>query len=541
MSEASDANNSWELLSDKLGRPVGRFVFWVIVFQVVLWIYSPSFSGPFVYDGVASIANNEEMRQPGKWWQLFKRHENSLQFDRRPVAGLLTLLNFQMSGLKVFGYRLVNLAIHWTSAILIAEVIILLGKRWWNNSRDLSVFALAVALLWVVHPLNATPVVYVYQRTESLSALFFLLCLYAMLRSSAPGGGFPMRWRLLILCSGALSMLSKESGVALLVVLPLFDRYCHYQSWRHFFQERGRFYAGFAVMTGLLVVYFLTGARVDDVRLESPLGSPVEYAKSQFRILLRYLKLVFWPEPLIFVTAPRHVVSVSQWLPQAILLGLIIAAGALDISYEAADNMNGVVDRYPDDPAQAPTVDELDTILAEIPNLVDVGGQQQPDPWIYHVFFHKGTNIHTFLEKNDEMIYKARGMQLDDYALFCYSGWSDEEAALAILHEMGHSFENPPDTNIPFYQWDKYPEDEWPADVKKSQTLVQPFERGNTSDGHDLSLVSFPWPYDSQLGARATHVLRAGIEAGEVIEAPGEWMRSEDWKNYNERAKLYEQ
>src|SRR5690606_30596624 len=35
---------------------------------------------------------------------------------------------------------------------------------------------------------------------------------------------------------------------------------------------------------------------------------------------------VFWPEPLIFVTAPRHVVSIGQWLPQAILLGLIIAA-----------------------------------------------------------------------------------------------------------------------------------------------------------------------------------------------------------------------
>ncbi len=83
-------------------------------------------------------------------------------------------------------------------------------------------------------------------------------------------------------------------------------------------------YGSLTVVTGGILVYLLTGARVADVTAESPLNSPVEYAKVQFRVLLRYLKLVFWPDPLIFVATPRHVVSTGQWLPQALMLCLIL-------------------------------------------------------------------------------------------------------------------------------------------------------------------------------------------------------------------------
>ena len=328
VAETASGKTAWDVLSHKLASRSGRIILWILLFQVVLWVYSPSFSGPFVYDGVASIANNQEMRQPGKWWQLFKKHESSLQFDRRPVPGLLTLLNFQISGLTVFGYRLVNAVIHWLTAILLGETILLLGKRMWDNARDLHIFAMAVAVCWAVHPLNATPVVYIYQRMESLSALFLLLCIYAMLRSRSPGRSrrHSARWGALALLSGAFSMLSKETGVALLVILPLFDRLCHGTSWAGFFRERGRFYAIFTLLTGLILIYLLTGARVHDVTVAGPLSSPLEYAKAQCRILLKYLTLVFWPEPLVFVAVPRHVVAVGQWLPQAVLLGLIVTA-----------------------------------------------------------------------------------------------------------------------------------------------------------------------------------------------------------------------
>ena len=52
--------------------------------------------------------------------------------------------------------------------------------------------ALAVAILWAVHPLQTSAVTYVVQRAESLMGLFYLLTLYGFVRGvDAPR---PVRW-----------------------------------------------------------------------------------------------------------------------------------------------------------------------------------------------------------------------------------------------------------------------------------------------------------------------------------------------------------
>ena len=43
--------------------------------------------------------------------------------------------------------------------------------------------ALAVAVLWLVHPLQTQAVTYIYQRRESLMGLFVLLTLYSFIRA----------------------------------------------------------------------------------------------------------------------------------------------------------------------------------------------------------------------------------------------------------------------------------------------------------------------------------------------------------------------
>ena len=59
-------------------------------------------------------------------------------------------------------------------------------RRWAADLLDSAGIAFAVALLWVVHPLNTEVVDYLTERTESMMALFYLLTLYASLRA---------RWR----------------------------------------------------------------------------------------------------------------------------------------------------------------------------------------------------------------------------------------------------------------------------------------------------------------------------------------------------------
>src|SRR5207247_7884354 len=95
-----------------------------------------------------------------------------------------------------------------------------------ERSLDL---AFAIALIWVVHPLNSEAVDYITQRTESMMALFYLLTLYCAVRAATaqswrpPLGGprgpaeaghhvrFELAWTSAAIACCALGMASKES------------------------------------------------------------------------------------------------------------------------------------------------------------------------------------------------------------------------------------------------------------------------------------------------------------------------------------------
>jgi protein O-mannosyl-transferase len=49
---------------------------------------------------------------------------------------------------------------------------------------DATPLALAVAVIWVVHPLQTEAVTYISQRAESLMGLFYLLTLYCFVRGA---------------------------------------------------------------------------------------------------------------------------------------------------------------------------------------------------------------------------------------------------------------------------------------------------------------------------------------------------------------------
>ena len=94
--------------------------------------------------------------------------------------------------MEVESYHIANLALHIFASLMLFVILrrtFLLPsmlKRWGAAATAL---ALAVALLWAVHPLQTESVTYVVQRAESLVGVFYLLTLYCVLRgATAPGG-----------------------------------------------------------------------------------------------------------------------------------------------------------------------------------------------------------------------------------------------------------------------------------------------------------------------------------------------------------------
>jgi len=164
-------------------RPWGTVAAVAILVVAGAAAYSNSFGGPFILDDLRLIPDNPALRGDVSPWHL----AFSSNFRTRPVIALTVALNHALGGFNVVGYHVVNLIIHLLAAVVLFGVVRrtlrlpALAGRFGEASTGL---ALAIALLWMLHPLQTQSVTYIIQRCESLMGLFFLLTLYAVIRGT---------------------------------------------------------------------------------------------------------------------------------------------------------------------------------------------------------------------------------------------------------------------------------------------------------------------------------------------------------------------
>jgi hypothetical protein len=110
--------------------------------------------------------------------------------------------------------------------------------------RDALPLALAVALLWTLHPLQTEAVTYVIQRVESLMGLCYLLTLYCLIRSvDSPR---PALWQGCMVTACLLGMATKEVMATAPLLGLLYDRTFLAGSFREAWQRRRWWYVGLA-------------------------------------------------------------------------------------------------------------------------------------------------------------------------------------------------------------------------------------------------------------------------------------------------------
>ena len=151
-----------------------------------LVVYANSFSGIFLFDDEPHIIRNDTIRHLFPPWDLLSA--------RRPVLYVTLALNYAASKLEPWSYHVVNLTVHILASFALFGVVRhtlnmqCLRQRYGRTSQHL---AGAVALIWLVHPLQTQSVTYVIQRSEALMGLFYLLTLYCLIRcahSHRPSG-----------------------------------------------------------------------------------------------------------------------------------------------------------------------------------------------------------------------------------------------------------------------------------------------------------------------------------------------------------------
>jgi Flp pilus assembly protein TadD len=287
-------------------------------------VYSNSLSGPFVLDDGESIVNNGAIRQLSNVGAVLLQRDTPIA--GRPVVAFSFALNYATTGLGVQAYHLTNIAIHAACALLLFGIarrtleLPRFGGRYRAGAGDL---ALAIALLWVVHPLNTEAVDYVTERTESLMALFFLITLYAAIRSTT--GRRKAIWGSLAVLSCASGMGCKESMVVAPVIVFLYDRIFLFDSLRDTFRARWRLYGMLATTWLVLAYLMLPGPRSNSVGLSQTVR-PATYLLNQARMVARYFRLSAWPSGLVVDYGPAMSLHLRDVFPQALFIVLLVIA-----------------------------------------------------------------------------------------------------------------------------------------------------------------------------------------------------------------------
>jgi hypothetical protein len=307
--------------------------------------YHNSFSGVFLFDDQYAILTNPWVTQP-------RATLESSTPPARFLAYVTLAVNYELGGKDTWGYHLGNLIIHLLAALVLYQLVrsTLQFPRGGSHPPGVAAnLACASALLWVCHPLTTQAVTYITQRMESQMALFYLLALLAAVRGISHTGVVDRRWSVAACLASALAMGTKQVAVTLPFVLLAFDRVYLSGSFRLALLRRWGMYLGLAASLSILAPSIM-GAffspmepnKPAEAKAEAPPAptvlaprwtagfanstvSPLDYARTQPAVILHYLELSVWPDPLCF-DYKWPIARETQFGPTILLAALLAVA-----------------------------------------------------------------------------------------------------------------------------------------------------------------------------------------------------------------------
>jgi Flp pilus assembly protein TadD len=290
--------------------------------------YANSLRCPFIFDDLTNIVANASIRHLWPLRDVFLVHAaGKAVMHSRPVVNLTFAINYAMGGLNTLPFHLTNLVIHLLAGLTLFGVVrrtLVLPGIPERFSRRAVPLALAVALLWALHPLQTQAVTFVTQRYESLMGLFYLAALYGLVRSGTSSQG--RAWAAASVAAATLALGCKEVAVSAPLILLLYDRAFLAGSVREAWARRRGMYVGLlGAWLGFAVLQVFSGSRGEWAGYSLPVPWH-QYASSQFGVILHYLRLSLWPQPLVLDYGWPVAGSASEILPGAIVVGGAAAA-----------------------------------------------------------------------------------------------------------------------------------------------------------------------------------------------------------------------
>jgi len=282
-------------------------------------IYFNSFKVPFILDDFPAIRDNKNIQiQTLAWDSVKSTLEGSLV--NRPLAKFSFALNYYFGHYNVKGYHLANLIIHILTGLFLFFLfrITLFLEKDLNPAgkklyQDIALTAFIAALLWIVHPVNTQSVTYIVQRMNSMAAMFYTLSLllYAKARISysSEAKALPARFKWVLhlfgcLFSGIFALASKPTAATLPIAILAYEWFFFQSLSLRWLKKSIPWIIGLLfLLAGLSTLYFggnpldkIYGFYIKTSSLQH--FSMIERINTEFRVLVYYVSLFFFPHPM---------------------------------------------------------------------------------------------------------------------------------------------------------------------------------------------------------------------------------------------------
>jgi tetratricopeptide (TPR) repeat protein len=306
---------------------------WITIVLLTAIAYSNSLYAPFLFDDNSSIVDNESIRNLADLPTVFRALKDGHTVQGRPLLNLTLASNYAIHGAWPPGFRLVNIMLHAASGLLLFALVRETLRHGRHNEPlrpDATAIAFAAAAIWSLHPLNTESVTYIIQRAESLVAFWFLLTLTLFAFWLRLG-----RTSLLVgaLVSSLAGMASKEVMITVPFAALLYDRTFVAASWQELFAKRWRAHGLIWLTTGLLFWILFSDSGNRGTTAGFGMGmSPWHYFLTSIDACATYLKLAFWPEPLVFDYGTDLVKDPTTIVPQTLVV-FGVAIGGLVVGW----------------------------------------------------------------------------------------------------------------------------------------------------------------------------------------------------------------
>jgi Tfp pilus assembly protein PilF len=275
---------------------------------------------PFQFDDDGYIVNNPIIRSfhyflhPSEITTLNQQSPTAFplglrySFMTRFLGYFSLAINYHLHGFDVAGYHIVNLLLHIINGFL-AYLILRNTFRTdlfsnpaaaiGSNSHD--VIALLSSLLFVCHPIQTHAVTYITSRFVLLATFFFLLSLFLYISSriSTTAGKRHVLYAA-ALVSAAAAMVTKEFTFTLPIVIVLYDLVFLSRSTPERIKTLAPFSLTLFIIPALVFIQqgtlhsldstmrVITAADVSQI-------SRSDYLLTQFRVIITYIRLLFFP------------------------------------------------------------------------------------------------------------------------------------------------------------------------------------------------------------------------------------------------------